>query len=616
MDLKFPELRGGPLQGLNDAGVENFQGAIDTFLARECGQNTGDAAGKDVTTVRLEFDRRVVPAAHIPAFAELRDTLKRCSDKWRDKDKEREFFQQAMILAARSEIAVLKISDYGTTGLTGSDTEDLERWSALVKSSGVSDKGDTAGGSFGIGKSSPFAASRFRTVFYGTRTEAGSLALQGVSRLVTHIDRQGKRTQGVGYIGDYDPTGGEGGDPVFRAVRDESRIPEFFRRSVAGTDIWVIGYRSGDEWSADLIKSILTNFWPAIHHGSIEFRVGIQKITKDNLEELIKQHVGQDDFEAHHYYKAIKHQPIRKRLKYVGDCALYLAADSSEDLPRRICMVRKAGMRIYDYPPRACRVPFSGLFICSDISGNKLLRKMEPPKHDAWDPKRIEGMEGKRALEEIKGWIREEVKKLNPYFTGSSFNESELAKYVPDDEQDNMPAEDSGSSKEESLEPKPATGELQVRPVTPKPMVPVAEEGGSGGQPVREDDGGGGGGGGDGGDGEGSGGGKDEGSKNGSVVKPPNISVRSYRSGPNEYHLVLRSPARFGGGVRLFAVGEDGRQEAVTVHSAMLDTSGANRLLLKNGAIYGLQLKPDKPLRIVVKLNELERRSLTAVGQP
>jgi uncharacterized membrane protein YgcG len=614
MELQFPELRGGPLQGLNDAGVENFQGAIEWYLARECGQNTGDAPGKGVKTVRLEFDRKVVRAADIPALAQLRDTLKRCLDKWCDKAKEREFFQQAVALAAKDEITLLKISDYGTTGLTGRDTEDLERWSALVKSTGVSDKGDTAGGSFGIGKSSPFAASRFRTVFYGTRTEAGDVALQGVSRLVTHLDKTGKRTQGVGFIGDYDPSGGEGGDPLFRAIRDQGRIPQLFRRTDPGTDIWVVGYRSGNEWSANLIRAILTNFWPAIHHGSIQFRVGIQTITKDNLEHLLKQHIGQEDFEAHQFYKAIKHQPISKKLKYVGDCGLYLAADSSQDLPKQICMVRKAGMRIFDYAPKACRVPFSGLFICSDIEGNKLLRKMEPPKHDGWDPKRIEGEEGKKALDEIKLWIREEVKKLNPFFAGSSFNESELAKYVPDDAQADLPSDGAGRSSEESLEPKPAKAELQVKATTPKPVTLVPEGTGSGATPEHEGDGGGGGGSG-GGQSEGGSGGKDEGSKRGAVAKPPRISVRSYRSGPNEYHLVLRSPVRFGGGVRLFAVGEGGYQEPVAVNSAHLDTSGGNRLLLKNGAIHGLQLKPDKPLRIIVKLNEFERRSLTAAGE-
>jgi len=623
INLRFPELRGGTVQGLNDAGVENFLGAIDVYISRECGQNTVDAIRNGVKTARLEFDRLTIRANEIPAFGELRQTLKSCLDRWGSKEKEREFFEQAVELASKDEISVLKISDSGTTGLTGDDTNEGGRWFALVKSQGVSNKGDTAGGSFGIGKSSPFAASRFRTVFYSTRTEAGSVALQGVSRLVTHKNAAGKLTQGVGFIGGYDEGGGEGGEPIFLAARHESEIPSSFRRSEAGTDIWVLGYRSGPEWSGDLIRSILTNFWPAIHRGSIEFRVGRQIISQKNLPELINEYVGHADFEAHHFYKAILSQPVSKKLKYVGACELYLTT-AAPDLPRRICMVRSTGMRIYDYQPKACRVPFSGLFICTDIEGNKLLRKMEPPRHDVWDPKRIEGDSGKKALDEIKLWIREEVKKLNPLFSGSSFNESELAKYVPDTDPDTLPQEESGTSDEESLEPRPSNTEIKLNSVQAELVAPVKDaddngvEDGDGlgaDQGDGDDDGNGG------GDGGGGGGGQDEkgGGDGGGAdknLRPPTISVRSYNSGPSEYQLVLRSPADFKGALRVYAIGEDGRQELVELQGASLAGPSGRDLPAHGNLIQGVRIKAAEPLRIVVNLNALERRALTAVLQP
>jgi hypothetical protein len=345
MDLRFPELRGGPVQGLNDAGVENFQGAIDSHLARECAQNSLDAARPGTTKVFLKFDRLVLKAEDIPDFDGLRKTLKASLTRWGDKAKEKEYFENAIKIASQKEIPVLRISDYGTTGLIGDDTDENGRWFALVKSQGVSNKGDTAGGSFGIGKSSPFAASWFRTVFYGTRTEAGHVALQGVSRLVTHNNPEGKSTQGIGFIGIYDPKGGEGGDPVFRAVRNENTISALFKRTEPGTDIWVIGYRGGTDWRNDLIRSIISNFWPSIHLGLIEFTVGTEVITGKNLPQLIQSYVGQEDFEAHHFYKAILNQPIKKSLAHVGTCELYLCT-SNQELPKKICMVRKSGMRI------------------------------------------------------------------------------------------------------------------------------------------------------------------------------------------------------------------------------------------------------------------------------
>lgn len=287
-------------------------------------------------------------------------------------------------------------------------------------------------------------------------------------------------------------------------------------------------------------------------------------------------------------------------------------------------MVRSTGMRIYDYQPKACRVPFSGLFICTDIEGNKLLRKMEPPRHDVWDPKRIEGDSGKKALDEIKLWIREEVKKLNPLFSGSSFNESELAKYVPDTDPDTLPQEESGTSDEESLEPRPSNTEIKLNSVQAELVAPVKDaddngvEDGDGlgaDQGDGDDDGNGG------GDGGGGGGGQDEkgGGDGGGAdknLRPPTISVRSYNSGPSEYQLVLRSPADFKGALRVYAIGEDGRQELVELQGASLAGPSGRDLPAHGNLIQGVRIKAAEPLRIVVNLNALERRALTAVLQP
>lgn len=612
MNLLFPELRGGPVQGLNDAGVENFQGAIDTYLARECAQNSIDAPRVGVSKVSLQFERLLVRPSEIPGFPSLKGALNSCLQRWGDKPKEREFFDQAIQMAAQSQIPVLRISDYGTTGLTGDDTSENGRWFALVKSQGVSNKEDTAGGSFGIGKSSPFAASRFRTVFYGTRTEAGGVALQGVSRLVTHKNADGKLTQGIGFIGEHDANGGEGGDPVFRAIRNESLIPQQFRRKEPGTDIWIIGYRSGSDWSADLIRSIITNFWPAIHMGLIDFTVGTKFITKENLPTLIEQHAPLYEFEAHHFYKAVLNQPIRKKLKRVGSCELYLSS-SNPDLPRKICMVRGGGMRIFDYSPRACRVPFSGLFLCKDTDGNKLLRKLEPPRHDVWDPKRIEGDAGKAALDEIKVWIREEVKKLNPLFSGDSFNESELAKYLPDpipQELNELPQDNYGQSPEDDLAPKPRKDSVPTTPLKAKPInVAPGDErgniqgsgGGANGQTNNGDNGRG-----KGDNSKGTSGGSDD-------PKPPTLKVRSYRTESNsKYDLILRVGQDFQGAVLIHAIGEDGQPEFLPIKSAWLSSAPQTPLGTGKKYIEDVHLTAGTPVRLHVELETSERRSIAA----
>jgi hypothetical protein len=255
-------------------------------------------------------------------------------------------------------------------------------------------------------------------------------------------------------------------------------------------------------------------------------------------------------------------------------------------------------MRIYDYSPRACRVPFSGLFICTDAGGNKLLRSLEPPKHDIWDPKRTDDDSGRKALDEIKLWIREEVKKLNPPFSGKSFNESELAKYVPDEqteEPNDLPQKDAGTSPEPDLDPKPKQEDITTDPAETKPLVIQP------GKKKRRQHGGGGGGGGGG----------------GAVpadVDLPELNVRSYRAGDDgEYELVLRSDKAFAGKILVQAVGEDGEPDFVRLTRAKLTGTGKT-LVVNNCAIEGVQLAKDAPLRVTVKLDAIERRSLIAIA--
>lgn len=608
MKLVFPGLGGGSQQGLNDAGVENFLGAIDSYLVRECGQNTGDAARSPDTVTCLEFERLALPRHQIPAFDDLAATMDACLDKWRSDSKSRAFFEKAAAAARAAMIPVLRISDHGTTGLTGSDTDEQGRWFALVKSQGVSNKGETAGGSFGIGKSSPFAASAFRTVFYGTRLLGGEVAFQGVSRLVTHKGTNGKLTQGVGFIGDYDSQGDEG-EPVFRAVRREHDLPAPFRRTDPGTDIWIMGYNSGADWAADLVKSILRDFWPAIHFGKIEFRVDGQRIGRRELPTLMDHHASDEEFDAHQYYRAVLNEPITRLLPSVGQCELYLRTARSE-LPRRICMTRQSGMRIYDYAPRACRVPFTGLFFCTDNHGNSLLRRLEPPRHDTWDPKRGTGTDGKRALDQIKGWIRDEVKKLNPLFAGANFNEDEVAKYLPDpspEDDSPLPADGTGATPDEQLTPRArplTTPRSQINATPAASPAGTADDGGvgtdgNGGVPPHSEQGG-----------------ADDrreptGGRGG--TRPPPIRARAFARGPGRYRLVIRSDEPFDGGLVVRAMGEDGTQEPVQLASVVSVDRGTEYPFAAD-RINNVRLAANAPWTIEIQVAGASRRALTIVA--
>jgi hypothetical protein len=200
MRLRFPPLAGGVIQGLNDAGIETFEGDYPHYVVRESAQNSLDAAASLDHAVRIEINVHSLPVEELPFFGDLRETLRACKTFWHGQPKPVEFFDRALSMARHKSIYVLRVADYGTTGVPGGDMDMNEPWFGLVRSRGVSIKTDEASaGAFGIGKDAPLAASAFRTVLYSTRTSRGDVAIQGICRLASH--KNGKDlTQGSGFI--------------------------------------------------------------------------------------------------------------------------------------------------------------------------------------------------------------------------------------------------------------------------------------------------------------------------------------------------------------------------------------------------------------------------------
>jgi hypothetical protein len=183
----FPSNNNGQISGISDSGVETFNGTPIKSLAREICQNSIDAKRDDSIPVRVVFHTFEIESSKIPHIYGLQDVFDRAIDFWSiQKDqKAKKFFYEAIRVTEQKKIRCLRISDYNTTGLGGSDKEYNSAWSNLTKSQGASDKSGVAGGSFGIGKFAPYACSKFRTVIYSTLDDKGISAYQGVSRLTS-----------------------------------------------------------------------------------------------------------------------------------------------------------------------------------------------------------------------------------------------------------------------------------------------------------------------------------------------------------------------------------------------------------------------------------------------
>ena len=179
--------------------IETYRGTLFSSLAKEVCQNSLDARLDASVPVTVEFSKFQIKTKNIPGYAKLSEALNTCLHFETDQ-KSRIFFENACARMNDKNIDILRISDFNTTGLTGSkEPYAVNPWQSLIKSSGISDKQGAMGGSYGIGKSAPFACSDIRTVFYISYDTEGILASQGVSRLISFPLEDDKNTQGMGY---------------------------------------------------------------------------------------------------------------------------------------------------------------------------------------------------------------------------------------------------------------------------------------------------------------------------------------------------------------------------------------------------------------------------------
>ncbi|MCX7424492.1 MAG: hypothetical protein NTW96_02480 [Planctomycetia bacterium] len=252
------------------------------------------------------------------------------------------------------------------------------------------------------------------------------------------------------------------------SIRTRSQIPKLFRRDERGTDIIILGFRAERTWDEELELSVLEYFWPAINFGDLEVRIGDRTIAKDNLGALLEARSGAENFTAHLYYSAYLDPTASfdKSLRHLKAVSVRIRTGETE-LPKRIAMVRQSGMVIYHRQSR-CAIPFCGVFMCRNDVGNTLLRDMEPPRHDTWNPDFPDRGANKKIENEFVTYIRECTRQLSVRDDVKIIPFPELSRFLPDD--DETPEEPFGSPASE--EQPPADG-FPATPPAPKPRSPI-----------------------------------------------------------------------------------------------------------------------------------------------
>lgn len=397
--------------GVNKSDINTFSGQILSSLAREVAQNSLDVvqSGKSLEMV---FECKLIEIDKIPEINFFIDeAIPKSRVTWEeDKDVEN-FVNNFYNSVKKQDIPVLRISDYNTTGLEPSN------WDKLIDSTAASLKSDdNAGGSFGIGKAAPFAASGMRMVFYETLVGSKFKSI-GVCDFPSYRTNVSENivTEGKHFLGQ-----------TMRKPREQSFNFGFEERERQGTDIYVVDFISDPDWENTLIRSLLISFMYTIYLGKVSFIVQDTKINHENLKELLYKFryennnvLDKEVDKMINYYNVLEDPNNRifyldKRFEKYGfkeeDAILYL--NTSEEANRSVLMTRQTGMSIFDRKNINGSIQFNGIFHATGREINRVLRKMENPQHDKWEYDRYTDNPkwAKKLLVEFGSFFRESVK--------------------------------------------------------------------------------------------------------------------------------------------------------------------------------------------------------------
>lgn len=628
----FPSSGGGTEAGFNDSGIETFAGNPFENLAREIIQNSLDARDSLTDPVVVSFEVVQIPAADFPGHAEMLAVMKKCVQASKGDEKASKFFNKAVKILRSSSINCLKISDYNTTGLCDGGKGDYKsgQWHRLVKTTGRSgsDKTATAGGSYGIGKNAPFAVSDFRTVFYYTYYKDGKTTverMQGKAILISHeLEQPDDYSQAVGFFGIKKNCEKLTGTDV--AQSDVGGLKRTDGKH--GTTLLIPGLAETAKWREKIEAAVVSNFFHAIHKKQLEVLIDNDTvlINSENLSKILSdpaiRAVNEEAKTALYYYQAMTegddferknpglpdNQNERKfeiTLPTLGHCILWLKQE--EKYPQNVAILRR-GMKITDRQKGLIQrwgtcSDFAAVCICDSDVGNALLRKMENPEHNAFEPERLgeDVRRGKKALKELVDWVRGIIKAQTQIGGGKIIDLDKLSKFFPSPGEGALPGEERDFEGKSEIDYKP----IKMSPPSPPDIDESenGEDGEDGGEIRGENDG-------TGGDRAGKGGAGGD-SK---TVRGKSLEIKAARVIPigKDVKRVMFTPKQSGEGVLFLEIAGDSYTEKIAVDGAGKDATKFVRDKIKDGGVI-LSVKKDERVSLAVKLKEPVESSLSVI---
>ena len=406
-----------------------------------------------------------------------------------------------------------------------------------------------------------------------------------------------------------------------------------------GTDIYIVGLSYVDNWHSQIKKAVLDNFFFAINKGKLVVQVEEEVITSESLGRFMEEMLTDQESPTlgTKYYESITSEERRhfyeEDFMGLGEIELFLLPDAK--MPKKVAMVRETGMVIFDKGHFRTPIRFAGVFHAKGKEINGLLRKLEPPRHNRWIPKRHPDNPkyADKVIKKLYEWITEKVRELASQEYLEEIDVEELSRFLPDDldEADNKNEDD--SKNEFNDEPIPDVDVSLRRYSERTTTTTYVDEEGSGGEGDSSwgegDEGEGdgfptedgnsierslapGGGESSGGDDEGMQGPGGAGESRSGALKPINLSkVRSFVVNPEGTKYQISFVPEFDGeaSVDIKIVGEVGADRA-NIKSACFIGSGRSFDINNAGQISSVLLSKGERASFIVELHEDGKRSL------
>ena len=439
----FPSAKGIGINGFNNIGEEFKDNPIQS-LAKEICQNSLDTKmnpeyKSDNKKIKVVFNEFLFDTKKFPKYEDFLQVLleeyEYNKNYYKNDMTVPNFYKNAIECLKNEKICCLRISDFNTTGLLGSNKVNHSPWCDLTKNAGVSDKPEGSGGSKGKGKFASFICSSLYTVFYTTYAMDGLKASCGISRLSGYELENGEKTIGEGYYEEKDGV-----------IKDCLSFEDGYVRENYGTDIYIMGFKKdNDNWEEKIIASIIDSFLLAIMKDELEVEVNGSILSSENIDTYIKDERIKEylDPVTEKYYE-IMTAPDEKLIIATysmfeeNDLLLKIKVDSNSDtyLINKVAAVRSTGMKILDIKNLPKLGFYHGILEMKGKKVNDYFRKLENASHNTWSESRGENVnEAKEKINELKNFVRNTIRK---YMTNTLIDEIDaegVGEFLPDEEE-------------------------------------------------------------------------------------------------------------------------------------------------------------------------------------